>query len=102
MLGLGVESIKVVTGVGRGSTGGNEGVEAVRNEDEIEKAGDGIGKMNEVGKAVLTVLDAPMQLAPLRWLCQNIGVQLLLLLFVTLLALYRYGLLRDYRYNPQY
>ena len=37
------------------------------------------------------MIDAPLEWAPVRWLTENIGVQLLLMLLVALWALYRRG-----------
>ena len=47
--------------------------------------------LNRLGKAALAVIDAPLEWAPVRWIAENIGVQLLLMLLVALWALRRRG-----------
>lgn len=85
------EAINGLTDLVWDVTGQNEGYTPVGNSGGIAGARYGNAWLNRLGKTALTVLDAPMQWLPLKWLTQNIGVQLLLLLLVTLWALYSRG-----------
>lgn len=77
-----------------GVTGKNEGVESVGNTGDIEEARYGSARLNALGGAALGFIDAAFDFAPVAWLYKNIGVQQLLLLLVTLWALYRGGVSR--------
>jgi len=72
-------------------TGKNECTLAVRNSGDIPEIDYKSAKLNALGGAFVKGFDWVMALAPLRWLTQNAGVQLLLLLLVTLWALRRHG-----------
>lgn len=72
-------------------SGQNKGYMPVGNGGQIGEAAYTNRRLNRLGQAALDVLDAPMQWAPVRWLTQNIGVQMLLLLLVTLWSLRRSG-----------
>ena len=85
------EAFNAVTDLVWDVTGQNEGYENVRNSGDIEEARYGSARLNTIGKAASAVLSAPMNAAPLAYLFQNIGVQLLLLLLGALWALYRVG-----------
>ncbi len=85
------EAVNGVTGLVWDIGGRNEGYESVRNSGDLETWRYGRKTLNALGGAACAVIDAPMSWGPVRWLTQNIGVQLLLLLLVTLWALYRGG-----------
>ena len=74
-----------------GVTGEGEGYTEVGNSGHIEEARYGSEKLNEVGGAFSRLINLPLSWGPLKWLTQNIGAQQLLLLLVTLWALYRHG-----------
>ena len=56
--------------------------------DVARYAGD---RLHAVGKALTAFFTAPFAFLPLGWLTRNVGVQQLLLLLVSLWALYRGG-----------
>lgn len=85
------DAVNGVTGLVWDVTGANEGFESVRNSGDLEEWRYGRATLNALGGAACAVIDAPMSWTPVRWLTQNIGVQLLLLLLVALWALYRGG-----------
>ncbi|MEG1570898.1 MAG: DUF6020 family protein [Clostridia bacterium] len=85
------EAVNGVTDLVWGVTGKNESDAQVHNSGDIEEARYGSARLNGLGQALSALLNAPMAFAPLRWLCENIGVQMLLLLLVTLWALYQKG-----------
>ncbi len=72
-------------------TGQNEGTVTVRNTGDIEAFPAQDARMNQLGRTLVGVLEAPMRFAPLRWLFENIGVQMALLLVCGLWALHREG-----------
>lgn len=72
-------------------TGQDEGYRLVRNSGDIAELQFKSEWLNRLGEKLSKAFELPMQLAPLRWLTCNIGVQLLLLLLTTLWALYRRG-----------
>jgi len=72
-------------------TGKGEGYQTVGNSGEIESARYPSAGLNRLGKAFCRIWEAPMEWGILAWLTENIGVQLALLLVVTLWALYRHG-----------
>jgi len=74
-----------------GVDGQNEGVVTVSNSGDLPAESYGNATLNGVGSSLCAVMEAPLKLPPLRWLTENIGVQQLLLLLVTLWALYRSG-----------
>lgn len=88
---LAFETINEATGLVWDVTGKNQGYETVTNSGDLPNAGYSNTWINAAGKAICALLDAPMNLWPLSWLMRNIGVQQLLLLLVTLWALYRLG-----------
>lgn len=85
------EAFNGVTSLVWDVTGRNEGYESVRNSGDLEEWRYGRETLNALGNAVCAVIDAPMSWTPVRWFTQNIGVQLLALLLVTLWTLYRGG-----------
>lgn len=86
---LAFETVNGVTGLVWDVTGENRGYETVSNSGDLPLYGR--ATLNRLGQAALAVIDAPLKWAPVRWLTENIGVQLLLLLLVTLWALRRRG-----------
>jgi len=72
-------------------TGQGEGYQAVGNSGHIESARYGSATLNALGQKICRLWEIPMGWGVLAWLTENIGVQLLLLLLVTLWALYRHG-----------
>lgn len=85
------EAVNGVTGLVWDVTGQGRGYETVRNSGDLPEARYGRATLNGLGQAALAVIDAPLEWAPVRWLTENIGVQLLLMLLVALWALYRRG-----------
>lgn len=74
-----------------GRDGQGRGYETVSNSGDLPQALCGRETLNRLGKAALAVIDAPLEWAPVRWIAENIGVQLLLMLLVALWALRRRG-----------
>lgn len=72
-------------------TGKGEGYQTIGNSGQIESARYPSAALNRLGQMICRIWEIPMKWAPLAWLTENIGVQLILLLIVTLWALYRYG-----------
>ena len=72
-------------------TGKGEGYQLVANSGAIESARYPSAGLNRLGKALCRIWETPMEWGVLAWLTENIGVQLALLLIVTLWALYRRG-----------
>ncbi len=85
------EAVNHTTGLVWDVTGQNMGVVEVSNSGTLPEESVGHPLFNKAGTWLCALLDAPMQLLPLQWLTQNIGVQLLLLLLTVLLVLYRKG-----------
>ena len=86
------EAVNGVTDLVWGIDGQDEGYLHVRNSGDIEElryAGHPL--LNRLGGMGCKMIEAVMKLPPLRWITCNIGVQLLLLLLVTLWALYHRG-----------
>ncbi len=88
---LAFETFTGVTGLVMDISGENRGVVAVSNSGHVPEESIGKPLLNGAGAWLCALLDAPMQLLPIRWLTQNIGVQQLLLLLAVLVALYRRG-----------
>ncbi len=84
------EAFNGLTDLVWGVTGNNEAVRPVRNSFDIPEVAFRSEKLNAMGAKLLSPIEWVMNLAPLRYLTQNIGVQLLLLLLVTLWALCRH------------
>lgn len=72
-------------------TGKGEGYQTVGNSGDIESARYPSATLNALGKTICRLWEAPMSWGIFAWLTENIGVQLALLLMVTLWALYRHG-----------
>lgn len=72
-------------------TGKDEGYQSVRNSGDIPEIQFVNSRLNQLGNRLLGMIDRVMNLAPIRYLTCNIGVQFLLLLLVTLWALKRHG-----------
>lgn len=85
------EAVNGVTGLVWDVTGKNQGYETVSNSGDLPQARYGRATLNALGAAALAVIDAPMDWLPVRWLGQNIGVQLLGLLLLALWTIYRRG-----------
>ena len=86
------EAVNGVTDLVWDITGQDEGYLHVRNSGDIEELRHaGHPLLNRLGGMGCKVLEIITNLPPLRWLTCNIGVQLLLLLLVTLWTLYRRG-----------
>ena len=88
---LAFETFNSVTGLVWDVTGQGRGYETVSNSGDLPQALYGRETLNRLGKAALAVIDAPLEWAPVRWIAENIGVQLLLMLLVALWALRRRG-----------
>ena len=88
---LAFETLNSVTGLVWDVTGQGRGYETVSNSGDLPQALYGRETLNRLGKAALAVIDAPLEWAPVRWIAENIGVQLLLMLLVALWALRRRG-----------
>ena len=88
---LAFETVNGVTGLVWDVTGENRGYETVSNSGDLPQALYGRATLNRLGQAALAVIDAPLAWAPVRWLTENIGVQLLVMLLVALWALRRRG-----------
>lgn len=74
-----------------GIDGKGEGYTAVGNSGHIEEARYGSARLNALGEKISSMINWPLSWGPLKWLTQNIGAQQLLLLLVTLWAMYRHG-----------
>lgn len=85
------EAVNGTTGLVWDITGENRGTVVVSNSGHIPEESIGNALLNGAGKWLCALLDAPVQMVPLRWLAQNIGVQQLLLLLAVLLTMYRKG-----------
>lgn len=86
------EAVNGVTDLVWDVTGNNEGFQHVRNSGDIEELrGAHHPLLNRLGGMGCKVMDMVMNLPPVRYFTCNIGVQLLLLLLVTMWALYRRG-----------
>ena len=85
------EAVNGLTDIVWDITGQDEGYSPVNNSGGIPEATYGNTRLNQLGQKALRLLDTPMGWQPLRYFGRNIGVQLLLLLLTTLLALYRRG-----------
>lgn len=72
-------------------TGKNEGHEAAKNSGDMQEYPAMDTRWNRLGRALQGLVRVPMELYPVRWLCQNIGVQMALLLLCGLWGLYRRG-----------
>lgn len=72
-------------------TGKGEGTLTVRNSGDIPEVNFKSAKLNALGGEFVRVFDGLTELPIVRWLTQNVGVQMLLLLLVTLWALRRHG-----------
>ena len=72
-------------------TGKNEGYQSVRNSGDIPEIRFAGSRLNQLGSRLNGMIDRVMNIAPLRYLTCNIGVQFLMLLLVTLWALKRHG-----------
>lgn len=88
---LAFEAFNGTTGLVWDVTGENKAFVTVTNSGHIPEESIGQPLLNGAGKWLCALLDAPMQLLPLRWLTQNIGVQQLLLLLAVLVTMYRKG-----------
>lgn len=86
---LAFETVNAVTGLVWDVTGQNRGYETVSNSGDLPLYGR--ATLNRLGQAALAVIDAPLAWTPVRWLTENIGAQLLILLLVALWALRRRG-----------
>lgn len=86
---LAFETVNAVTGLVWDVTGQNRGYETVSNSGDLPLYGR--ATLNRLGQAALAVIDAPLAWTPVRWLMENIGAQLLILLLVALWALRRRG-----------
>ena len=85
------EAVNGLTGLVWDITGRELAYQSVRNSGEIESARYGSARLNAMGGRIVGVFDAVMGFGPIRYLTRNLGVQLLLLLLVTLWALRRHG-----------
>ncbi len=85
-------TFNAVTGLVWDVTGKNEGVDAARNSGDLKEYPFPNSRLNQLGKALKDLIEIPFRLPPIAWLCQNIGVQVALLLLCGLWALYRSGL----------
>ena len=85
------EAVNGLTDLVWGITGQNESNVTVRNSGDIPEVSFKSARLNTLGGYAVNVFDRIMELAPLRWLTQNVGVQFLLLLLTTLWALRRHG-----------
>jgi len=72
-------------------TGKGEGYQTIGNSGEIESARYPSATLNALGRKICRVWETVMEWGIFAWLTENIGVQLALLLIVTLWALYRHG-----------
>ena len=85
------EAVRGLTDLVWDITGQNECVVTVRNSGHIPEAAYGSARLNALGGTVCSVIDRVMELPPLAWLTQNVGVPFLLLLLAALWALCRHG-----------
>jgi len=85
------EAVNGLTDIVWDITGNDEGYRHVRNSGDIPELQFKSERLNRLGSLASKVFEWPMELLPLRWLTRNIGVQMLLLLLVTLWALRRRG-----------
>lgn len=72
-------------------TGKGEGYQRLGNSGDIESARYPSATLNNLGKMFCRIWETPMAWGIFAWLTENIGVQLMLLLIITLWALYRHG-----------
>ena len=85
------EAFNGVTDLVWGVTAKGEGYQTISNSGHIESARYPSATLNRLGKAICRLWEIPMEWDGFAWLTENIGVQLVLLLMVTLWALYRHG-----------
>lgn len=88
---LALEAVNSVTDLVWDVTGKNEARITVSNSGDLAEVPPGHSRLNRLGQALDGFLRGMMDFAPLRWLFENIGVQMALLLLGTLWALYRKG-----------
>ena len=88
---LAFETFNNVTDLVWGISNANEAYEAVKNSNHISSAQSQNSTLNKLGKTALTFFRAPLSFIPLEYIFNNIGTQLLILLLMTLIALYRSG-----------
>ena len=81
------EAVNGLTDLVWGLSGENEAAPSVRNSGHIPEAAYGSAKLNALGGRLLGMLDAVMNLPPIRYVQQNIGVMFLLFLLTTLWTL---------------
>ncbi len=74
-----------------GVTDKHEGAEKLSNSKDIPEVVYLNSPLNQLGKSLQRLLEGAGDWLPIRWVFQNIGVQLLALLLVTLWAVYRSG-----------
>jgi len=72
-------------------SGQNESAIQVRNSGDIPEEAVGHALLNRLGGKAVGLFDAVANLPVIRWLTQNVGVQMLLLLLVTLWSLRQNG-----------
>lgn len=72
-------------------TGKGEGYQKISNSGDIESARYSSATLNRLGRMFCRLWETPLEWGIFAWLTENIGVQLVLLLVVTLWALYRRG-----------
>lgn len=85
------ETVNAVTDLVWDVTGKNEGIVAVKNAGYLEDYPAQNTRLNDLGRTLQDLLHVPLDIAPVRWLFENIGVQMALLLMAALWALYRNG-----------
>ena len=85
------EAFNAVTGLVWDVTGKNQGTVAVSNAGYLEAYPVQYSHVNQLGEKLENLFHIPLRLAPLRWVFENIGVQMAILLVCGLWALYRNG-----------
>jgi len=78
-----------ITGLVWDVTEKNQGIVAVNNAGYLDAYPAQNTRINQMGEKLKSLLHIPLRLAPLRWIFENIGVQMAILLICGLWALYR-------------
>ena len=85
------ETYNAVTDLAWGIDGQNEGFDAGKNSGDLDEYTYTNTRLNQLGKSVKNWTSMPHTLSGMKWVFQNIGVQMAFLLLCGLGALYRNG-----------
>ena len=85
------EAFNSLTDLVWGISGKNESAIQVRNSGDIPQEAVGNANLNRLGGKMVSLFDWVVNLPLIRWFTQNVGVQMLLMLLLTLWSLRRNG-----------